>query len=149
MTRRQSIAKAIADQLNKINGDPEWDGVSLYGNATVGMKFIDEVTDSPFVCVTPGPEVREYLPSNFKWRFLDIKVFVYILRSEDPEDELERVLGAIETQLDQLDTLQYVENTATSGNQIVDIRISSITTDQGAFASDGMAVGEVTVNIRH
>lgn len=147
-TERQKVVNALVTKLKEINGTGEW-AVNLYNNVYPTMIFMDEVNDFPTVCAYGGIETREYLPGGFKWRFLTVSILVYVQHEEEPLTELEYILSAIEEQIDRNETLTYVEAAAAGTNQTVEMTIQSVSTDQGAFTSEGLAVGEITLEVRY
>ena len=147
-TKRQSIVKAIAEQLKAIDGSGEWI-TNLHNNVFPRMIFLDEVDDFPTVCLYAGTELREYQTGGFAWRFVDVTIIIYISNQEDPADLLEQTIADIEDRINEVETLTYVENAAAGSNQVVEMKLTSISTDQGAFARDGLAVGEITLEVRY
>lgn len=105
------------------------------------LKFWDEVTDNPFLCVVAGNEEREYLPTGFSWGYLNIKLWVYA-QDEDPEAELDRVFSEIETLIDDNNDLEYDTNKFTTL-----MSLSAITTDEGILAPQG--IGQITVTVQY
>jgi hypothetical protein len=95
----------------------------------------------PFVCVTAGDETREYLPSGFKWGYLNITIRIFV-DSEDPVEELENIFEDIENVLDGNNSLVYDTNKSTT-----QISIISITSDEGVMAPQG--IGEMLVTIQY
>ena len=76
MSRRISIATAIAEKLKEINGESPYT-VNLNDNVFPKLKFWDEVSDFPCVYVVAGSEQREYHPGGFTWAFLNISLNRY------------------------------------------------------------------------
>lgn len=137
---RSKIVKVIADKLREIDGSLP-SNLNLFGNIKERLVFFDEVEDYPTVCVVAGSEARDYLPGDFKWAYLNIAIKLYV-EKEDPLEELELLLEDIELKLDECDGAEYSPQ-----NFITDIRIVSITTDEGVLAPLGM--GEVLVQVRY
>jgi hypothetical protein len=142
MSRRISIVNSLATELKKINGTAPYN-VNLFNNVVPKLKFWDEVQDFPSVYISPGTELREYHPSNFKWAFLGVSIKAYC-HGENSSDQLELLLQDIEYTLDGLDRLVY--NT-TAGLKTAEIMIQSITTDEGLLAP--YAVGEINLQVRY
>lgn len=142
MSKRTSIIKALVDKLNLINGKAPYQ-VNLFKNCYAQLRFWDEVKDFPSVFVTPGNEVREYLPADFKWGFLNLNIKVYC-HGEKSSEQLEKLLEDIETCIDANNRLVY--NT-TTGYETTDMLIQSITTDEGLLAP--YAVGEIILQVRY
>ena len=141
MSKRTSIVKALAEKLKEINGNAPY-SVDLYNNSFNKLKFWDEVQDFPCVYVTPGTEMREYLPSTFTWGHLGVCVKAYC-RGEDAQTQLESLLQDLETCIDNNRVLQY----DSSGNETTEILITSITTDEGLLAP--YAIGEINLQVRY
>lgn len=103
--------------------------------------FWDEINDFPFISVVLGVEEREYLPANFKWGYLNIKIRVYV-DDEYAQKVLETVIEEIETILDNNNSLQY-----RAGKSTELISIINITTDEGVLHPIG--VGEILIVIQY
>jgi hypothetical protein len=142
MSRRTSIIRALTDKLKLIDGSEPYQ-VNLSGNAFAKLKFWDEVEDFPAVYLTPGSEMREYLPSNFTWGYLGVSIKVYC-RGEEAQLQLEQLLEDVETCIDTNRVLVY---DADRGYETTEILIQSITTDEGLLAP--YAVGEINLQVRY
>lgn len=142
MSKRTSIVKALSEKLKLIDGNPPY-YTNLFNNSFPHLKFWDEVSDFPCVYMSPGSEIREYLPGDFKWGFLNISLKVYC-KGDDSSTQLEQLLEDIETVVDQNRNLIYNEDT---GSETTDIQITSITTDEGLLAP--YAVGEINLQVRY
>lgn len=141
-TARSKIADALIVELKKVDGTSPYVS-DFHKNVEKGLKFWDEVDDFPYLCVQVGDETREYLPSGFKWGFLTLNIKVYV-KDEDSEARLEEALEDIEYVIDQNCDLVYdSDNNYTTE----DIRIFSITTDEGLLTPTG--VGEVSLQVRY
>jgi hypothetical protein len=140
MSKRTSIVKALADKFKEINGSSPY-SIDLYNNSFNKLKFWDEVQDFPCVYVTPGTEMREYLPSDFRWGYLGVCVKVYC-KGEDAQSQLEALLQDLETCIDNNRVLQY-----DGSNETTEILITSITTDEGLL--DPYAIGEINLQVRY
>lgn len=142
MSRRTSIIKALAEKLKLIDGQAPYQ-TNLFNNAYAKLKFWDEVEDFPSVYMTPGSEMREYLPGEFTWGFLGISIKVYC-RGEQAQDDLEKLLEDIENCIDANRVLVYDID---KGYETTEILIQSITTDEGLLAP--YAVGEINLQVRY
>ena len=142
MSKRTSIVRALATKLQTINGEAPFK-TNVYNNAFPYLKFWDEVQDFPCIYLTPGSEVREYLPSDFTWGFLGVTLKVYC-KGEDSAMELETLLEDVETVIDSNRVLVYDE---ANGYETTEILITSITTDEGLLAP--YAVGEINLQVRY
>jgi hypothetical protein len=140
MSARSKIVNALVDKFKSINGTGTYKS-NLYENIEPRLRFWDEVNDMPFVCVTAGDETREYLPSGFKWGYLNITIRIFV-DSEDPVEELENIFEDIETVLDANNSLVYDTNKSTTM-----ISIISITSDEGVMAPQG--IGEMLVTVQY
>ena len=142
-TRRSAILNAMADLFEKIDGG---DGYKqdLSGAIEPRMKFWDEVESFPCLHMASGTETREYYGGGQKWRYLTVTIRVYV-NSEDPITELEELLEDVETVID--DAGQFDYSTTTGTQQVTQVTIVSISTDEGALQPLG--VGEMIVEIRY
>lgn len=142
MSSRSGIQKALIEQLKTINGAPPYTTNLFNKNIEGRLKFWDEVNDFPYICVVPGSESREYKPGNFKWGRITYTVRIYV-NSEDPQEDLEAVMADVETAIDSNFNLSYdAFNPALTTE---DIRILSISTDEGGLAPYG--VGEIILEV--
>lgn len=143
MSRRTSIINALVAKFNEaITGTAPYK-TNIANNCYGKLRFWDEVTDFPSIFITPGSEMREYLPSNFTWGFLAISVKIYV-RGEEPQMELEALLEDVERCVDANRVLVYDSET---GDDTTEILITSITTDEGLLAPYG--VGEINLQVRY
>lgn len=142
MSKRTSIVKALVEKLKTIDGTAPYK-TNLFNNAYPKLKFWDEIQDFPAVYVTPGTEVRDYLPGEFKWGFLGIAIKVYV-RGDDAPDQLEALLEDIELVVDENRNLIYDSD---NNKEITEVLIQSIVTDEGLLAPYG--VGEVNLQVRY
>ena len=142
-TRRSAILEAMAELFEKIDGGDGYKS-DLTGSIEPRMKFWDEVDSFPCLHMASGTETREYYGGGQKWRFLTVTIRVYV-NSEDPITELEELLEDVETVLD--DAGQFDYSTTTGTQQVTQVTIVSISTDEGALQPLG--VGEMIVEIRY
>lgn len=140
MSGRSAIVKALAEKFKGINGQAPYT-VNLYENVLPRLKFWDEINDFPFLCVQAGHESREYLPSAFKWGFLNISIKLYV-QCDDPVESLEQLITDVEQVIDSNQRLMYAPGKFTE-----EMSITSIDTDEGVLAP--MGVGDVTVQVRY
>jgi hypothetical protein len=143
MTRRISIVTALAEKFKVIDGTGSYK-TDIFGNSYPKLKFWDEVQDFPCVYLTAGTEVREYMPSDFTWGFLNISVKVYVRSESEAQQQLENLLDDIENVLDANRVLVY---DTTNNFSTTEILIQSITTDEGLLAPYG--VGEINLQVRY
>lgn len=142
MSKRTSIVAALVEKFKSIDGTSPY-ATNLYNNAYAKLKFWDEVNDFPCIYVTPGSEMREYLPGEFTWGFLGVCVKIYV-RGEDAQEQLEALLADVEKCVDTNRTLVYDSQ---QGHETTEILIQSITTDEGLLAPYG--VGEINLQVRY
>lgn len=142
-SRRISIVKALAEKFKGIDGTGGYQS-NLYNNVYPKLKFWDEVNDFPSVYMTAGTEMREYLPSNFTWGYLNVSVKVYVKSEDDAQEQLEQVLSDIETCVDANRVLTYGTE---PGEETTEILVQSITTDEGLLYPFG--VGEINLQVRY
>jgi len=141
MSQRTQITQALANKLKTIDGTGSYT-IDLQNQCYAKLRFWDEINDFPSVYISPGNEVREYLPAGFKWGLLNVSVKVYCKREDEPQEQLEELLTNIETCLDANNNLPFGNSQETT-----DILITSITTDEGLLAP--YAVGEINLQIRY
>jgi hypothetical protein len=142
MSNRSSIVDALVTKLKTIDGTGKFKS-SLAGNVFPVLKFFDEVNDFPHVCVVAGYENREYLPSDFRWGYLNISIKVYV-QSEFAQQELEKVLADIEYVVSENEQLRYGSDVQALTTEIL---INSIQTDEGVLSPLG--VGEINLVARY
>jgi hypothetical protein len=142
MSRRSSIVKALTAKLKLINGQAPYK-TNLFQNAYARLEFWDTVKDFPAVYLTPGSEMREYLPGDFTWGFLGVSIKLYC-HGEDSSEQLETLLEDVERCVDANRVLVY---DSTTNYETTEILIQSITTDEGLLAP--YAVGEINLQVRY
>ena len=142
MSRRTSIVKALVTKLKLINGAGTYK-TNLFNNAYPYLKFWDEVNDFPAVYITAGSEMREYLPGDFTWAYLNLTLKIYC-KTEDAQQQLENLLEDVENVIDKNRVLIY--DTA-SNYSTTEILVNSIVTDEGLLAP--YAIGEITLQVRY
>lgn len=143
MSRRTSIVKAITAKINECLDGSEPYNFNLYGKAEAKLKFWDEIAEFSAIFVTPGTEMREYLPAQFTWGFLGVCLKVYV-KGDDASEQLETLLDVLERVIDANRVLVY----DTQNNyETTEILIQSITTDEGLLHPYG--VGEINLQVRY
>jgi hypothetical protein len=143
-TRRSSIIEALTTKLKGIslvNGF----STDLGEQAFSRMRFWDEISEFPCLCIVAGPESIVHQAAGLKDRYLDVTLRAYV-NEEDSILALERLLEDVEIILDNNGRLAYEDS---SGNLSYtrDIIITLIDTDQGALAPLG--VGEMTLQVKY
>ena len=141
-SKRNSIVKALSEKFKLINGTGLY-SINLFNNSYAKLKFWDEVKDFPAVYLTSGTEMREYHPSGFTWGFIGIAVKVYC-KGETSQDQLELLLGDLETVIDNNRVLEY---DSTNHYTTTEILVQSITTDEGLLYP--YAIGEINLQARY
>lgn len=137
---RKSIVTALSEKFKAINGTSPYQ-VDIFNNSYPYLKFWDEVVDFPAIYITPGSEVREYLPGDFKWGYLNISIKLYC-KGDESQDQLEKLLQDVELCVDRNRQVVYDGTKETT-----EILITSITTDEGLLAP--YAVGEINLQVRY
>lgn len=142
MTARSLITNALVDKFKTlINGTSPYN-TNLYNtNASNKLKFWDEISDFPFICVVPSTEYREYHPAGFQWGILSIALKLYVY-GETPNEQLEELIQDVENVIEQNERLALAD-----GRFTTEILITSIVTDEGLLAPYG--VGEVNISVRY
>lgn len=144
MSRRVSIAKAMAEKMKDINGENGFKS-NIFNNASHKQKFWDEVHDFPSVFVVPGTETREYHPSSIIWGHLNLTVKAYVKDEEFSQELLEDLIFDIEKVVNNTRVLQYdVDNVSLTTTEIL---LMSITTDEGVLAPYGVA--DIYLQVRY
>ena len=144
-TARKKVADALVEQLKLIDGNFPYNA-NVYNNVHSGMVFLDQIQEYPKVCVVPGDETREYQPNEFKWRFLDLDIRVYVEDQEDPQEVLALLMEDIERVLDNNDVLIY-DDTVSPHLTTTSLTLSSMSTDEGVLKPLG--IGEMTLQCRY
>ena len=143
-TRRSSIVEALTDKFKSISLTNGY-STDLGEQAFPRMRFWDEISEFPCVCLVAGPESIVHQGGGFKDRYLDIVLRAYV-NEEDSIIALEKLLEDIELILDKNGRLAYVDSSGNTGTTR-DIIITLIDTDQGALAPLG--VGEMTLQVKY
>ena len=143
MTKRTSIVTALAEKFKLINGTGSFKS-DLSDNSYPKLKFWDEIQDFPAVYLTPGSELREYLPGDFTWGYLNVCVKVYVRSESEAQEQLEDLLDDLENVIDAKRVLVY---DITNNLSTTEILIQSITTDEGLLSPYG--VGEINLQVRY
>lgn len=143
MSRRTSIVKALTAKINECLDGSEPYNYNLYEKAEAKLKFWDEISEFAAVFVTPGTEMREYLPGGFTWGYLGACIKVYV-KGDDASEQLEALLDLLERVIDANRVLIYDTD---NNYETTEILIQSITTDEGLLAPYG--VGEINLQVRY
>lgn len=143
-TRRSSIIEALTNKLKTIsliNGFSTDLGEQVFSR----MKFWDEISEFPCICLVAGPESIVHQGGGLKDRYLDVTLRAYV-NEEDSILALEKLLEDVEIILDNNGRLAY-EDSSGNLNYTRDIIITLIDTDQGALTPLG--VGEMTLQVKY
>ena len=144
-TGRKKVVDALVKKLQEIDGNNPFN-TNLFKNVDGKLKFLDEIEEYPKVCVVAGDEFREYQPSAFKWRLLDITIRAYIRDENDAQETLALLLEDIERVIDDNDNLVY-DDTVDPNKSTTSVTIGSISTDEGVISPLG--IGEMVVRVRY
>ena len=144
-TARRKITDALVEKIKEIDGNHPFNS-NVFNNAHSGMVFLDQIQEYPKICVVPGDETREYQPNEFKWRFLDLDIRVYVEDQEDPQEVLALLMEDIERVLDNNDVLTY-DDTVSPHLTTTSLTLLSISTDEGVLTPLG--IGELSITCRY
>ena len=144
-TARRRVTDALVKQLQLIDGNHPFNS-NVFNNVHSGMVFLDEIQEYPKICVVPTDETREYQPNEFKWRFLNLDVRVYVEDQEDPQEVLARLMEDIERVVDNNDVLTY-DDTVSPNLTTTSLTLQSVSTDEGVLTPLG--IGELTLECRY
>jgi hypothetical protein len=144
-TARRKITDALVEKIKEIDGNHPFNS-NVFNNAHSGMIFLDQIQEYPKLCVVPGDETREYQPGEFKWRFLQLDVRVYVEDQEDPQEVLALLMEDIERVIDNNDVLTY-DDTVSPNLTTTSLTLQSMSTDEGVLTPLG--IGEITVECRY
>ena len=143
MSRRTSIVKALTNKINEVLDGSAPYNYNIYGKVEPKLKFWDEISEFAAVFITPGTEMREYLPGDFAWGYLGVCVKVYV-KGDDASEQLETLIEILERVIDANRVLVYDTD---KNYETTEILIQSITTDEGLLAPYG--VGEINLQVRY
>ena len=143
-SRRRAIVEAIAEALEKINGQAPFR--TSVAKVERRLKFWDEVDEFPTLHVGAGGETRQYDGGGFRFRFLTITVRCYVSDDSDVIEALEELLEDVETVLEDNDPLTYTDSTGTS-HTTVQTTVQSVDTDEGVL--EPLGVGEIVLEVRY
>ncbi len=144
-TARRKITDALVEKIKEIDGNHPFNS-NVFNNAHSGMIFLDQIQEYPKLCVVPGDETREYQPGEFKWRFLQLDVRVYVEDQEDPQEVLALLMEDIERVIDNNDVLIY-DDTVSPALTTTSLTVTSLSTDEGVLTPLG--IGEMTLECRY
>lgn len=141
MSYRREILTAFADKVRTISVANGFN-TDLAANVSTELVLWDEVTTGfPFVCITAGSETREYLPSGFKWGFVNLTARVYTYGDLGIES-LDKLIQDIERLADRNQNLEF-----DTGKTTTDINLLQIVTDEGVLLP--FSVAEMNFTVRY
>ena len=143
-SRRRAIVEAIAEALEKINGQAPFR--TSVAKVERRLKFWDEVDEFPTIHIGAGAETREYDAGGFRFRFLRITLRCYVSDDSDVIEALEELLVDVESVLEENDPSQYTDSTGAS-QFTAQTTIGAVTTDEGVL--EPLCVGEITIEVRY
>jgi len=145
-TARKKIVDALVEELNtEINGVAPYNS-NIFKNAHGHLKFLDQISEYPHICVVAGDETRTYEPGGLKWRFLQVEIRCYISDTEDPQEVLSLLMEDIERVIDDNDVLTY-DDTVSPNLTTTSLTLLTLTTDEGALAPLG--IGSLSIECRY
>ena len=142
-SRRRDIANFLVGELKKIDGGVStFDSsytyqVNLFNNVFRRLKFLDEINDFPSVYLQAGTENRIYDTKGLTTSTLDIMLRIYV-HTETAVEELESTMQDIEFVIYNMDTEKY---------GMMDVQVSTMSTDEGLL--DPYGIGEVGVTVSY
>ncbi len=144
-TARKKIVDALVKELKGINGIHPYNS-NAFNNVHGNMIFLDQIQEYPKICVVAGDEARQYQPGEFKWRFLNVDIRVYVENQEDSQEALAILMEDIERVIDDNDILSY-DTTVSPNLKTTSLTLLSLSTDEGVLAP--FAIGEMVVECRY
>lgn len=149
MSARSAIPKAYVNKLKQeLTGTGSFI-TNIYGNVYDRMMHFQDIQNFPTITVTPGPEQREDMPSNFTLCTLEVAVRIYVLNQDNAQGELEKVIGDLEKFFDNNLDIEYnlEMNNGSISRKTISNTILSITTDEGLLSPQG--VGEILLSVEY
>jgi len=144
-TARKKIVDALVEKLKGINGIHPYNS-NVFNNVHGHMIFLDQIQEYPKICVVSGDETRQYQPGEFKWRFLQLDIRVYVENQEDSQEALAILMEDIERVIDENDILAY-DTTVSPNLKTTSLTLLSLSTDEGVLAP--LAIGEMIIECRY
>jgi hypothetical protein len=143
-TRRYAIVDAIVELLKGIDGSSQFMS-DLNRNVYGKLKFFDEVTNFPAVCVTASTEVRQYQTGGYRDRLLEVRLMIFI-KEDNPLKKCEAVLEDVETLIEENGRLAYIDRSGAT-QYTHDITVLSLSTDEGTL--DPISIGEMALRVHY
>jgi|TARA_Y100000389_G_scaffold18407_1_gene16000 hypothetical protein len=147
MSQRRDIIKTLIDNLILIDGTGSPFGgyvfkTSVHENVYRGFKPLEEINDFPSIYIVPGAEIRDYnstLGGTTINSLLPVVLRCYIY---DEEDELVN-----EHINDITQDIEHIIYSLPTTNEILDLTLTSINTDEGLLTPYGIV--ELQVQVRY
>ena len=149
MSARTAIPVAYVEKLQQVlNGTGDY-LTNMYGNVESRVRHFQDIENFPTITVTPGPETREDMPSNFTLCRLEVAVRVYVKNQDDAQGELEQIIGDLEKFFDKNLDIAYnlITSSGQETNKTISNTILSITTDEGLLQPQG--IGEILLSVEY
>lgn len=143
-TRRYALIDSLVALFKRIDGTGAYLS-NLNQNVFSKLKFYDEVTDFPTVCVTASNESRQYQAGGYRDRYLEVRLMVFV-NEDNPLKKCEAILEDIETLVEDNGRLAYTDRQGTT-QFTHDITILSISTDEGTL--DPISIGEMSLRVHY
>lgn len=143
-TRRYAIVNAIVEKLKEINGRSPYVS-NINRNVFNKLKFYDEVSNFPCICVTASTETREYQAGGYRDRFLEVRLMIFV-HEDNPLEVCEGILEDVETVIENNGRLAYEDRTGAT-QYTHDITVLSLSTDEGTL--DPTSIGEMTLRVHY
>lgn len=149
MNARIAIPRAYCEELSRLlTGSGDY-VTNIYGNVESRTRHFQDIENFPTITITPGPETREDMPSNFTMCRLEVAVRVYVKNQDDAQGELEQIIGDLEKFFDTNLDIEYnlITNNGQETRKTISNTILSITTDEGLLEPQG--IGEILVSVEY
>lgn len=149
MSARSEIPKAFVNKLKEaLNGTGDYVN-NLYGNVTNKVTHFQDIVNYPTVTVTPGPESRDDMPSNFTMCTLEVYIRIYVQNPNDAQGELETIISDLEKFVDNNLNIEYnlITSQGSEAKRTISNSIVSISTDEGLL--DPNAIGEIILSVQY
>ena len=148
MARKTDIIDLVETELKRIDGTEDTRIVphaprtflsNVYNNVDRQFRFIDDVNDFPFITFISTNETRTHIGGGVKYGTLDLTIRGYVQGenalnlADDLAEDIEYILG----------TLAFISDGRYK--DIEDVRIISISTDEGLFEPLGICLVDAQI----
>jgi hypothetical protein len=150
MSARSAIPEAYVAKLKEVLVGHSGFNTNIYDNVYSKVMHFKDIQNFPTVTVTPGPEQRQDMPSNFTLCNLEVAVRIYVSDQDDSQGKLETIIGDLEKFFDNNLNIEYNLSNSTgtlTTRRTISNTILSITTDEGILAPLG--VGEILLSVEY